>query len=390
MEWWDLFRKQFPAAQQTVYLDNAYDCGGALFGRDAARRFFTDWEYAAIHNERGGPGRATLFRTMDETREMLTELIGGGSADRIAFTRNTNEGINAILQGFDFAEGDNIVTDGQEHESVLMPCLNAGVTRGIEVRIVPAREDGCVRIEELTALADGHTRLILVSHVQSATGYCLDLKRLGAWCRERGIFLVVDAIQSLGLLPFRAEEWQVDAVSAAAYKGLCAVNSTAFTWYHPELLKHVWPVFTAAGPYMDTERKDGAFSLVCKDETKARKMENSTVDALGVYVLHDALKEILNIGSEKIWQHIRVLYEEMYDGLLRLGYPIITPEAEGEHAGILSVKADHPREMFDYFRSRGICLSLSAGRFIRFSLGAFNNRGDIAKLLEAARDCPVR
>jgi selenocysteine lyase/cysteine desulfurase len=390
MQWWEEFRKQFPVADQRVYLDNAYDCGGTLIGRHAAQRYFEDWECAAANNERGGPGRATLFKTLDEARELLNILVGGSGADRIAFTRNTNEGINAILQGFDFEKGDNVVTGAQEHSSVLIPCLNAGRTRGVEVRIVPERADCEIDLHELTAFADGRTRMMVVSHVQSATGYRLDLAKLGPWCRERGIFLIVDAIQSLGLMPFEAEKWQVGAVSAAAYKGLSAVNSTAFAYYTPELMKRVWPVYAAYSPYIGLREENGAFVLFCSDDAKARKMENSSLDNLGIYVLHDSVKKILEIGPHRIWRHVCELYEQMHDGLAELNYPIVTPRDEAKHCGILSLKPGHSEEMFQYFRSQGICLSISAERFIRFSLGAFNSQNDIMRLLESAKGCKVR
>lgn len=390
MNWQEEFRKQFPVTSKCVYLDNAYDCGGALWGREAAIRYFDDWEYGAVNNERGGPGRATLFKTIDETRELLLRLVGGTGTENIAFTRNTNEGINAILQGFDFKPGDNIVTDGQEHESVLMPCLNAGKTRGVEVRVVPARSDGRVEIDELTAKADSRTRLMLVSHVQSATGFKLDVKRLGNWCRERGIFLVVDAIQSLGLEPFYADLWNVDAVSAAGYKGLCAVNSVGFIYGRKELWKHVWPVYAAANAYLRTDVCGSNHSLVCTNDACARKLENSSMDNLGIYVMHESLKRILTIGPERIREHVNGLFHTMYEGLSSLGYKTVTPLADEEHSAVLALLSPNKDEMFSYFRSRNICLSISAGTYIRFSLGAYNSKEDVESLLKAAADCPVR
>lgn len=386
MSWVEEYRAQFPVTSECVYLDNAYDCGGSLIGKKAALRYFDDWKYAAIHNERGGPGRATLFRTIDEARTYLAELVGGAGPDRIAFTRNTNEGINAILQGFDFQPGDNIVTDGQEHESVLMPCLNVGKMRNVEVRIVPVREDGSVQIEELQALADAHTRMILVSHVQSATGYRINLKTLGTWCRAHGIFLIVDAIQSLGLCPFHADEWCVDAVSASSYKGLCGTNSSAFTYYQPELLKKIWPVYTAAGPYVHADRSGQKFSLYCDGEDKARKMENSSLDNIGIYIMHDSVEQLLKTGIENIWEHISSLYEKFYDGLTELGYEPVTPRETEKRCGIISLKLEDKQQFFDFMRSRGICLSISAGTYIRFSLGAFNNEADIEAALEAVKE----
>lgn len=390
MDWQTDFRQLFPVAEKCIYFDNAYDCGGTHIARNASKKYFKDWEYGAIHNERGGPGRATLFKTLDTTRELLNQLIGGLGPEQIAFTRNTNEGINAILQGFDFHIGDNIVTSRQEHPSVLMPCLNAARTRDVDVRIIAARDDGQVLIEELIAASDERTRMILVSHVQSATGYRIDLEKLGNWCHEQGVFLIVDAIQSLGLQPFLAKKWHVAAVSAASYKGLCGVNSTAFTYYHPDLLKKIWPVYSAANSYIDIEELNGYYYLACSDETKAKKMENSSLDNLGIYILHDSLQKILNIGSDNIWKHVCTLYDQLHVGLVKLGFNVVTPSAESAHCGILSIRTDHLQGMFNYFRSKNICLSISADQFVRISLGAFNNQEDIDQLLSAAAGYKVR
>jgi selenocysteine lyase/cysteine desulfurase len=65
-------------------------------------------------------------------------------------------------------------------------------TEGVETRI--AHEvDGAVSAEDLMALCDEHTRALTVCHVDFESGYRHDLKKLGRFCRERGIWFGVDA-----------------------------------------------------------------------------------------------------------------------------------------------------------------------------------------------------
>ncbi|MBQ1907393.1 MAG: aminotransferase class V-fold PLP-dependent enzyme [Firmicutes bacterium] len=381
-------RELFPVTKRCTYFDVAYDCGGCLLGRAAAQRFFDDWEVSASENERGGPGRGVFFRELDEAREYLNELVGGTGPQQIAFARNTNEGINALLQGFDFREGDNIVTDAGEHQSVIMPCVNAGQFKGIEVRALPEREDRKIFAEDLIALADEHTRIIAVSHVQSATGWCMDLARLGAWCREHGVFLIVDAIQSLGIKPFRAEEWGVDAVAAGSYKGLCGSESAGFVYADRALLEHVTPVYSAAGFISKLNREPG-LSVSYSDPGAAKKLENSTLDNLGGYVLHDSVRFLLDLGIENIWEHVNGIYHYLYDGFRALGLEILSSEDDAEHAGSLLLKGTGTEkslgDLFDFLRSRNICLSFSHG-FIRVSIGVFNTPGDADILLAAVKE----
>ncbi len=379
------YRKLFYACNHCVYLDQAYDCGSTLFGIKAMEKYFNDWNRAAVNVERGGPGRLSHFIVADETRELVRKLVNAESPDMIAFTRNTNEGLNAILQGFEFEEGDNIITAEIEHESVVMPALRAGETRGVEVRILPTRKDERILCEELIALADEKTRMILVSHVQSKNGYRIDLEKLGSMCRERGIYLIVDAIQSLGLEPFDMQKWNVSAVNAAGYKGLNSVISIAFTAYDRNLLKKVHPTYVAAGFCTDVEKTDEGWKLVCTNEENARKMENSSLDNPGIYALHDALQIIFERGIEDIHEGIMSLYDRMYSGLKELGYPIITPENRSEHLGIISMRPQDPAKMFEFFRSKNIALSRSSRVYIRVSLGGFNDEDDVDYFLKAAQ-----
>lgn len=390
LDWLEAYRAEFPAVHACTYMDTAYDCGGSGIGRRAAERYFSDWARAAVRNERGGPGRASLFRVLDETRGLLGRLLGGVAPEQIAFTRNTNEGINAILQGFAFRDGDNIVTDAIEHESVLMPALNVQRTRGVACRIAGEPGMDAVPPQALMERCDGRTRLMLVSHVQSATGYRTDLGTLGRFCRERGIFLVVDAIQSLGQIPFDAKGWQVSAVAAAGYKGLAATNSVGFLYAEPALLERIWPVYTAAGPCMDVRRGSGGCELVCSDPQCARKLENSSLDNLGIYVLHDAVERLLEIGIERIWAHILPLYDRLRRGLAEEGFQVVTPAEEEGHGGVLSLRVSDLQAAFAHFRDSGIALSISAGRYLRFSIGAYTNDADLDAVLRAAARCPVR
>ena len=385
MSWQEEYRSLFQAIQQCTYMDNAYDCGSTTFGIKAIERYFDDWTKAAVNVERGGPGRQSHFEVIDETRGYIAELCGCSNPNLVAFTRNTNEGLNAILQGFPFEQGDNVVTNAIEHHSVIMPAVNVGKTKGVEVRVLPEREDETIPVEDLMSLVDQNTKMMLVSHVQSVTGYRIDLEELGKRCHEKGVYLVVDAIQSLGLEPFMMEKWHVDAVNAAGYKSLNAVNSIGFTVYSEELLDKIWPPYIAAGFVNDVVYEDGEWKLTNTDSRNARKMENSSLDNPGIYVLHDSLEILRNVGINNINEHVLKLFDKLHDGLSDLGYPIITPKEKDQHLGIVSIKPTEVKAMFDHFRNHNVALSISAGKYVRFSLGGFNNEEDVDRVLEIAK-----
>ena len=71
--------------------------------------------------------------------------------------------------------------------------------RGVRVVLVQPR-DGRVTAEQLAGACTARTRWVTVSFVQFSNGYRIDVAALGRFCRDRGIFLHVNGIQSLGML----------------------------------------------------------------------------------------------------------------------------------------------------------------------------------------------
>lgn len=391
MSCWNEYRQQFPVTELCTYLDSAYDCGGSLIGRAAANRYFDEWAEAAASAKRGGPGREPFFKTADETREYIGRLLGGVEARNITLTKNTNEGFNIILQGFDFKPGDNVVTFDKEHSSIIAPCVNASEMRGFKCKFAKMDSRFNPSIDELWSQVDEHTVMVLVSHVQSLTGYKIDLKELGRRCRKRGIYLAVDGIQSVGLTPFMAEEWGVSAVSCGGYKGLGAFISIGFLYCCDELLRRIRPVFVSSSFNCTLDYDSGLPRLVCADALDALKFDNSSSDYLGAYVFHDALRAILEIGTDNIQRRISALLGRLYDGLRELGYDLITPENAERRCASLCFSSGHAQEIYDYMMSDGIVTSCcSGGKYIRMSLGAYSSDEDIDKTLTVAAACPWR
>lgn len=384
MDWVHELRLQTPVCKKCTYLDCAYDCGGTTFAASAAQQYFEDWCKSAALVERGGPGRKSFFDKADKTRTLICNLIGARDPKEVCFTRNTNEGISHILMGFDdFKPGDNIITADIEHPSVLMPCLNAEKLKGVECRIIKAEKGEYLPSELYINACDSHTRMIVLSHVQSSNGYKTDLKAIGDYCRKMGIYLIVDAIQSLGFSVFEAETWGASAVSAGGYKGLLAGESAAFLWCSKALLEHIWPTYTAAGAAMTVDKSKKKWELNCSDASWARKLENSSLDAPGIYVLYSGISTVLKIEPKNIEKHIRTLYETLYDGLVSMGIQPITPRDKASSCASIAFDMPSKEDFFVFMRSNGVAMTCS--RLLRMSIGAFNTADDIQNALSNIR-----
>src|SRR5690606_24889011 len=110
---------------------------------------------------------------------------------------NTTSGIATVAEGWPWQAGDNVVTLANEFPSNAYPWLNLA-SRDVEARLVPVG-GGRVDLQRITDACDARTRIVSVSWVGYASGWRIDLAELSALCRRKGVRLLVDAIQGLGV-----------------------------------------------------------------------------------------------------------------------------------------------------------------------------------------------
>ena len=375
MTWQKEMRELFPICEKQVYLDAAFGNGGCKKSQAALECFFEEQFSGRAE------GKKRWNEATADVRRLAAELLGGVDERGIAITKNTVEGLNIIAQAFPWQAGDNVILNDQEHTSNLMPWL-ALKQRGVECRIIKAK-DHAILPEDIEAVMDEHTRIVAVSHVQSATGYRCDLRKMAEICHKRGAFLVVDAIQSLGICPCDAKEWGVDAVAAGGHKSLLAVPGVGILYTAPELLKRLRPVYGGSSSVCSIDRENWLNQY--SDESMAQKLELSNLNYPGIYALRSGLELILGIGVEEIWKQIAPLARKLNRSLREMGYQVVSSAKEEEQATIVSVAVPDPVGMKVWFAEQGITISKMDAGFVRFSLGAYSNERDVEAAIQAAQ-----
>jgi cysteine desulfurase/selenocysteine lyase len=206
-------RELFPITKELVYLNTAVISPLSWPVKEAIEECLQDQlRYG------GRKYKGEWAERQKDVRRKVARLIGA-SSDEIAILRNTTDGISAVASGLGWEEGDNVVTNDIEHTANIYPWMNLEGRFGVQVRLVRARE-GRVITEDLLAAADDRTKVITVSFVEFSNGFRNDLEAIGNFCREKGIYFVVDAIQGMGALELDVKRFKVDFLSAGAFKWL--------------------------------------------------------------------------------------------------------------------------------------------------------------------------
>ncbi|MCU7905429.1 MAG: aminotransferase class V-fold PLP-dependent enzyme [Candidatus Thiodiazotropha sp. (ex Epidulcina cf. delphinae)] len=320
--------------------------------------------FARENNRQGSIDYPRWLRAEDSLRSLLAELIHAPDLADIALLKSTSEGLSLIAHGLDWQPGDNIVSIAQEFPSnrIVWESLKG---QGVEVRLLDLQQAGNDPERELVALCDNHTRLLAVSSVQYADGRRMQLDTLGAYCRQRCTLFVVDAIQSLGALPFDLRQSQADVVVADGHKWMLGPEGLALFYCRPELRdklrlhQYGWHMIQAMG---DFDRTDW-----CPADT-ARRFECGSSNMLGVHALQASLSLILEIGLEKIFSRIQANTDEIIEQVDALGFELLTPRAHDKRAGIVTFRVPEKDNQALYHRlmeQRVVCAYRGGG--IRFS-----------------------
>ena len=314
----------------------------------------------------------------ERVREKVARLIGA-SPDEIALLGNTSDGLATVASGLRWSEAQSVVTCNLEFPANVHPWLNLKDRYGVQVRIVPAR-DGRVLPEDIFEAVDDTTRVVTVSYVQWTTGFRMDLENIGQFCRDRGIYFVVDAIQGLGAVDFDVARFKVDFMSAGSYKYLLGPVGVGCFFCRKGLLGDVWPSRAGHRSVMDGMSLDYEFAL----RPSAQRFEGGALNYLGLHGLDASLGIIERAGVENIERHVLRLTDLLIDELQAKGYRVVSALSPDERSGIVAFdhSAQDSEELHQRLTDAEIIVSLRDGA-IRASVHLYNNEEDIERLAEA-------
>ena len=348
------------------------------------RRSFAAVREFAEENLRFGSLRCGSWdKRVAQLRESLRGLLGAASPDEIALTKNTSEGVSLVACGLDWRRGDNVVVGRQEFPSNRIAWEALVRRHGVEVRLADISGDNPE--QSLVARMNGKTRLLSVSSIQYATGYRVDLAQLGQACRRFNSLFCIDAIQSLGAVPFNARDVGADFVCADGHKWLLSPEGTGIFYCRREHIKTLrlhqfgWHMTTTPHAYDDPRWRAAS---------SARRFECGSLNHLGFIALAAAVDLLNEAGLESIHLEIEKKVSYLIDNLDKKMFKLITPRASGQRGGILTVRADADNQaLFSHLSAHGVLCAKRAGG-IRLSPHFYTPQATLDRVLELLHEKP--
>jgi cysteine desulfurase/selenocysteine lyase len=179
------------------------------------------------HTDAHMPGRATT-EAIEQARAAVGRLVGyDPSLDEVVFLGSgSTAALNRLARALFARPGprDLAVVTTLEHHSNLLPWRRAAGESN--VLYVPAREDGQLDMQALSALLAKHgrrVRVVAVTAASNVTGVVPDLRQIARLAHDHGAVVAVDAAQAaphipLDLHPAGDRAGAIDALALSGHK----------------------------------------------------------------------------------------------------------------------------------------------------------------------------
>ena len=241
-------------------------------------------------------------RTIYDTRQILAELFHAENPTRIAFTANSTESLNIAIKGL-FEPGDHVVSTVLEHNSVLRPLYELE-KKGVRVTYAECNEKGAITPEDILKHVDSSTKGIVCTHASNLTGNMIDIARVGAAAREKGLLFVVDASQTAGVIPIDVQEMNIDVLCFTGHKSLLGPQGTGGLYVREGV--EVRPLLSGGSGVQTYNREH--------PKEMPTALEAGTLNGHGIAGLHAAVEYIMEIGMDTIREKEMRLMYRFYNG----------------------------------------------------------------------------
>jgi cysteine desulfurase / selenocysteine lyase len=277
--------------------------------------------------------------------------------------------------------GDNVVTFSREFPSNIYPWLRIRDAFGVEVRMCEER-DGRIDLAELESMIDANTRVVAVSHVQYASGFRLDLQRLGRIVRQRDALFVVDVIQALGVVPTDVEAEFIDIAAGAGHKWLMAPEGVGYLYLSDRARDRIQPTLvgwiSVPNPedYLDFEQGWNKGTLA---------WETGTGPASLLYGFKASLELLTSHGVQRIASYLEGLTDYLCEGLQGKPYEVVSSRALGEKSQIVCIRqldGLSAMALYHQLNAKNIVTAPRSDR-LRISPHFYNTQSEIDELIDA-------
>ena len=330
---------------------------------------------------------------INDARKRIAELVKIQDESRVVITPSSTIAMNQILNGLRYFANTNVYISPFEHNAVVRPLYKISKEYGFSINLLPfdskTQELDVQSMKNIFVVK--HPDIVVLNHVSNVTGLILPIDEIFAESKKYNAVNVLDASQSMGMLPVEASS-DIDFLVFAGHKNLYSNFGVGGFVYNSNT--ELVPVITGG---------TGSDSLNHNmPETMPVKYEAASHDVIAIASLNASLEWLMDIGVESVYNHKKQLTEYLIDGLSKIkSIKMYIPSDLSKHIAVVSIthRSYRPEELAEILdgdfdiavRSGYHCAPFvheligtkEGNGTVRISLGFFNDKSDVDALISA-------
>lgn len=377
-ETWTRLRGEFPLRPGVTYLNHG-SFGPPPRAVTAAQRLIQDTLNANPMD--------FYVRRWDELWRSSTAQIGafvGTAGMNLTFLPNATTAMNVVADSFILAPGDEVLLNDHEYGAVFRiwekACRVSGaklVTARLPFPLTDAEEITAAIFKSVTR----RTRLIVVSHVASATAVVMPVAAICRRAAEQAIAVAVDGPHAVGMRDLQIDSLDCDFYCASCHKWLSAPLGSGFLYVHPRRQGDMQPLATSWG-----KRTGSEVPATWTDEFRW----SGTSDPSAYFAIPAAIEFLQVVEFDRFRRHTHALMREARRRIEAVtGLPAFVPDDAAWYGSMLTMPlppGDAPRLQQRLWERHGIEILLhewNGNRYVRPSFHLYNSRDDLDCLIAA-------
>ena len=381
----DAIRSQIPVLAHTAYMNTGWSGPPPRRVAQAMKdRIDLELEQGPIMPEVLQAGR----EIQAQAREAAARIFNA-TVDEVLVTRNTTEGINIVLSGLDWNQGDEIVICDMEHGSVIAPSQLIGQRYGVAVKVVDldVHDSSETILTKIEAAFTPETRMVFISHILYAAGRRMPAEELRQLTKDRGILLMLDGAQTGGHIELDMARSGFDFYSIPGQKWLLGYEGSGALFIRRDHLERIHPAHTGG-------RGIAQPADAHKFQPVADSMEKFLGGSVSVPVqaaFLEAASFIEEIGIQNIEQRIMDLAESAKATLAEIpGVTVTSPSERRDSSGLVSfaVAGQEPVSVVErlWANHRLVVRQVGYPAATRASIHFFNTEEEVDLLVGGVRE----
>ena len=388
------FRERFYVQPGQLYFDGN---SLGLLSRDAEAavlRVLDEWKTLGIDGWLGAP--SPWYYLGEELGRQSAPLIGA-EPDEVVVTGTTTTNLHNLVATFYRPEGARrkIVATALDFPSDLYALRSQIALRGgdpdSDLVLVGSRDGRTIEEDDLIAALGDDTALLMLPAVLYRSGQLFDIARLTAEAHARGVLVGYDCCHSIGAIPHRFDEWDVDFACWCNYKYLN--NGPGGTGGLYVNRRHFGRTPGLAGWWGSNKGRQFDMASVYDQAPDAGAWQISTVQVLSSAPLVGSLAIFAEAGIERVRAKSLAMTRYMMDLLAAEGllaapynYAIGTPNEDERRGGHVAVEhADGPR-IVKALKARGVIPDFRQPNVIRLApIALYTSHADVWHVVQHLR-----